>query len=166
MEIRLAGTDEYATAADAMVAAYEQYAADLTGEEWAAYAHEIRDVDARSAYSDLLIAVEDDRIAGAVTYYRSGAGGGYGPAWPDGWPSIRLLAVRPEFRGSGLGRALTQACIDRARDEGAPGIALGTTKLMEVARAMYERMGFVHHPEFDFEPVPGINVFVYLLPLS
>lgn len=163
MEIRKALPDEHLAAGDAIVDAYRQYAADLTAEEWAEYEHEMRDISSRQEISDLLVAVEDAAILGSVTYYFARSGGGYGDRWPEGWPSIRLLAVPPAYRGRGLGRALTQACIDRARAEGAPGIGLGTTKLMEVARAMYERMGFVHTPEYDFEPVPGITVFCYSL---
>lgn len=166
MNIRLAHPDEHSRTADVMADAYRQYSADLTDEEWALYEHEIRDIDSRAAFSDLIVAVEDDTVVGAVTYYRPGSGGGYGGLWPDGWPSIRLLSVLPSHRNRGIGRALTEDCIRRARDDGAAGIALGTTKLMEIARAMYERMGFVHHPEYDWDPVPGITVFTYLLPFE
>jgi hypothetical protein len=44
-------------------------------------------------------------------------------------------------------------------------MALHTTQMMQVARAMYERMGFVRVPEFDFSPVPGFLVMAYRLTL-
>jgi ribosomal protein S18 acetylase RimI-like enzyme len=43
-----------------------------------------------------------------------------------------------------------EASIERARADGATALALHTTEMMEVARAMYERMGFVRVPERDY----------------
>jgi hypothetical protein len=37
---------------------------------------------------------------------------------------------------------------------------------MDIARRMYERMGFVRVPEFDFHPAPGIVVMAYRLDLK
>jgi hypothetical protein len=37
--------------------------------------------------------------------------------------------------------------------------------MMAVARAMYERMGFVRAPEFDFQPAPETVVMAYRLDL-
>jgi ribosomal protein S18 acetylase RimI-like enzyme len=53
-----------------------------------------------------------------------------------------MLVVRPEYRGRGIGRGLTEECVRRARRDGAPLIALHTTPIMAVALPMYERMGF------------------------
>ena len=61
--------------------------------------------------------------------------------------SMRTLAVSPSSRGRGIGRMLTQECIDRARREGADAISLTTAEMMTVARPMYERMGFVKETE-------------------
>ena len=46
---------------------------------------------------------------------------------------IRLLVVDPDARGRGVGRALTDACIERSRSMGHSHIALHTTRSMEVA---------------------------------
>jgi ribosomal protein S18 acetylase RimI-like enzyme len=61
--------------------------------------------------------------------------------------SMRTLAVSLSSRGRGIGRMLTQECIDRARREGADEISLTTAEMMTVARPMYERMGFVKEIE-------------------
>jgi hypothetical protein len=37
---------------------------------------------------------------------------------------------------------LTVACLERARADGADGIALNTVSLMTAATALYERLGF------------------------
>ena len=56
-------------------------------------------------------------------------------------------------------------CLRRSRLRGARYLGLHTTELMAVARGMYERMGFVRAPEFDFQPGPGVNVMAYRLDL-
>src|SRR5204862_7553902 len=104
------------------------------------------------------------RIVGAVTYYPDGSGDSHA-GWPGRWAVIRLLAVHPDARGRGVGRLLTEECIRRARASGAPAVGLHTTVFMSVARAMYERMGFVRMPELDFWPIPGIHVMAYRLNL-
>ena len=55
---------------------------------------------------------------------------------------FRMLATAPAAQGRGVGAALTTACIERARAEGAPGITLHTTDLMQAAQRLYRRLGF------------------------
>jgi ribosomal protein S18 acetylase RimI-like enzyme len=97
-----------------------------------------------------------------VTYYRPGTSGEDCP--PD-VAVIRLLAVRPEMRGSGLGRVLAEECMRRARAAGARAVGLHTTMMMATAKAMYERMGFVPVPEHDFSPAPDLLVMGFRLEL-
>ena len=52
------------------------------------------------------------------------------------------LYVVPERRGNGLGRALMEAAIELARDEGADYMDLGTGEDDVAARALYESLGF------------------------
>lgn len=90
---------------------------------------------------ELIVATVAGRVAGAVGYV--------GPGIPKQewfepeWPVVRMLVVHPAHRGLGVGRALTEECIRRARRDAAPLIALHTTRMMDVAVGMYERMGFV-----------------------
>jgi ribosomal protein S18 acetylase RimI-like enzyme len=58
-----------------------------------------------------------------------------------------------------------QECIRRARLLGATCLNLHTTDMMQVAKGMYERMGFVRVPELDFHPDPNIVVKAYRLDL-
>jgi ribosomal protein S18 acetylase RimI-like enzyme len=165
LRIRDARADELDMVASVMVAAYEEYIPPEATGDLAAYREEIRDVRSRQAHATLIVAAEGDRILAAVTYFPD-AGGDTHTAWPRGWASIRLLAVHPEARGRGIGRALTEECIQRARAAGARAVGLHTTVFMAVARAMYERMGFLREPRFDFSPMPGILVMAYQLTLS
>ena len=118
----------------------------------------------RRAHATLIVAEEGARILGAVTYYPDGSCEGHA-GWPRQWAAIRLLAIHPEARGRGVGRALTAECIRRARADGSRAVGLHTTEFMAIARAMYERMGFVRAPEFDFWPLPELHVMAYRLDL-
>jgi len=74
-------------------------------------------------------------------------------------PIIRMLVVDPAFRGKGIGRALTDECIARARRDGSPIIALHTSPIMTVALPMYLRMGFVK--ACDAPRIFGVAYAVY-----
>jgi ribosomal protein S18 acetylase RimI-like enzyme len=77
-----------------------------------------------------------------------------------------LLAVDPGARGHGVGDALMQAGIQRARATGAGALTLHTTPMMAAAMRLYTRLGFVHVPELDFEPAPGLTVRGFRLTLE
>lgn len=55
---------------------------------------------------------------------------------------LRLLILRPEARGLGLGGRLTDACIDFARAKGYRKMTLWTQSHLEAARAIYQSRGF------------------------
>jgi ribosomal protein S18 acetylase RimI-like enzyme len=90
--------------------------------------------------------------AGEMTVLLGGEG-------PDGIASIRYrrsiwtgepdayleeLYVYPERRGKGLGRALLEAAMQTAREEGATHIDLGTSENDTAARGLYESAGFTN----------------------
>ncbi|MFD8519593.1 GNAT family N-acetyltransferase [Streptomyces capillispiralis] len=56
---------------------------------------------------------------------------------------IRGLAVAPEARGLGVGRALVRAAIEEARERGARRITLRVLGHNTTARTLYESEGFV-----------------------
>ena len=150
--------------------AYGEYASAFPEANWIPYLQDILDLEGRASASDLLVAELGGELVACVSYYAPGAQVSY-PSdsfsvhWPVEWASFRLLAVAPTARGSGLGRALTEACIERARSQGAPCVGLHTTAPMAVARAMYERMGFARSPTYDFHPSDEIVVEAYALEL-
>lgn len=78
---------------------------------------------------------------------------------------IRLLAVAPECRGQGIGKALTHFCIEQARDQGKSKVILHSTKAMQTAWTMYERMGFERFSEIDFRQ-GTLDVFGFRLNLE
>jgi ribosomal protein S18 acetylase RimI-like enzyme len=147
-----------------MAAAYAEYRPPSPSRMWTMYEADVRDVRGRLADSTLVVAEGDGRVLGAVTYYPDASKDAHG--WPASYAYFRLLAVAPAARGLGIGRLLTEECVRRARAAGCAALGLHTTSLMTVARAMYERMGFVRAPEHDVHPVPQLHVMAYRLALA
>ncbi|MEJ8845727.1 GNAT family N-acetyltransferase [Variovorax rhizosphaerae] len=70
---------------------------------------------------------------------------------------MKRLYVRPAFRGCGLGRQLAEAALDAARSAGYACVLLDTLDEMELARAMYEDLGFEEVPPYYHNPIPGAH---------
>lgn len=102
--------------------------------------------------SKLLIATAEGRILGGVVYFADMAqyGSGGTATAERNASGFRLLAVGPEARGKGVGRALVQRCIELAREQGHAQVIIHTTGVMKVAWGMYEQMGFERSLDLDF----------------
>jgi GNAT superfamily N-acetyltransferase len=147
---------------DVMLSAYAQYAA-LMPEHWDDYRQNILDTLADVRPAEEIVAEQDGVVVGTVLLYPAGTvfQEPDGEAVKRDWPEVRLLAVVPEARGRGVGTALMQECMRRARRSGAAVLTLHTTDMMQVAMHVYEHMGFVRAPELDFHPAPEITVKGY-----
>lgn len=55
---------------------------------------------------------------------------------------LRAIATHPDHRGRGLGADITAAVTRRGLDAGAPAATLGMYSENDVARRLYERLGF------------------------
>ena len=158
LAIRPATTADHAAIRAVLAAAYGDYAAVMGPAAWGMYEANMREALADPAAGAWLVAAQAGAVVGCVLLVPPGP-------WGATAPEIRLLAVTPAARGLGLGRALMDACIARARAAGFPVIQLHTTPMMAVAKALYERMGFVPAPDLDFSPAPGAVVSGYRLVL-
>ncbi len=167
--VREIRAEEYERLGDVTVAAYRQLSdddVDRFPEEYAAYFEELRDIGRRAAFCPVLVAVDDAGcVLGGVTYV-PGPGTPLSEAEHDGEAGFRMLAVAPDAQGHGAGRALVEACVNRARAEGRRGVVLLTRPFMDRAQSLYERLGFHRAPERDWEPMPGFHLLGYRLDLS
>jgi len=91
--------------------------------------HQSFDPDRDAAW----IAEMDGRMAGSVFLVHGDE--------PD-LGKLRLLYVERDARGTGVGKMLVAACIDRARAVGYKRLDLWTNTVLSAARAIYERAGF------------------------
>jgi ribosomal protein S18 acetylase RimI-like enzyme len=160
LEIRQAREDELDIVASLAVDAYAQYAEGMSPDAWSMFAQNIANVRGRLQDAEVVVALRDDRIVGAVLLYT-----GWRGAQSDSY-GVRLLSVPPEHRGTGVGRHLMMHCIDRARQDGQQRVVLTTTQEMETARDLYEKLGFVRDRSLDHEPAPGVRAEGYSLMLD
>jgi ribosomal protein S18 acetylase RimI-like enzyme len=132
-----------------------------------AYETQLADIGARAEATAtvVLAAVDDDgEVLGGATYVRDGTSP-MAEHGLDGAASIRMLAVDPSAQGRGVGRALAEACIERARGDGAHEVVLHSTQWMATAHRLYERLGFRRDPSLDFTPVPNVELRAFRLAL-
>jgi len=105
--------------------------------------------DYRPPRGALLAALVDGTAAGCIALH----------AWDADVAEMKRLYVRPTARGSGLGRELTLATIDRARSAGYRRLRLDTLPSMQTAITLYRSLGFTEIPPYRQNPVPGSLFF-------
>lgn len=145
-----------AQAVDALgLAAFEQFSA--LYDDWPGFKAKISTMSSLAQAGEVIVARRGDRIVGGVAYI-----GPHRPKsdfFPAEWAIMRMLVVSPEARGQGVGRALAQACVQRAQRDDASVIGLHTSPIMSVALPMYLRMGF--QLERDAPPIHGVPYGIY-----
>jgi GNAT superfamily N-acetyltransferase len=167
LTVRGAGPGERDAIQTVTLSAYQEYAASIPA-AWESYRQNIIATLAAAAPGTQVVAIDDDRVVGAVLLYPAGAS----IEKPGGttltltWPEVRLLAVAPSARGRGVGAALMNECIRRARSAAATTLTLHTSDLMQAAMRLYERLGFERAHDLDLEPQPGIIAKGYRLDLQ
>lgn len=80
----------------------------------------------------LLLALYDSTPAGCVALQK----------FSEGIGEVRMLFVRPEFQGKGIGKALVSHLVDAARAIGYNFIQLETASYMTDAHRLYRAYGF------------------------
>lgn len=85
-------------------------------------------------------------------------------ALPDGDVELKSMRVRPELAGKGLGRAMLEHLIDRARARGARRVSLetGSGEAFEPALGLYRARGFRDGPAFGGYQATAFNQFLHL----
>lgn len=155
-QIRRALPEECARLGRLVVGAYASLPGMPRLDEQPGYYGMLLDVGKRAsnpAISIFAAVSPDGRILGCVDFIADmrqyGSGGG--ATQISDAAGIPLLAVAPEARGAGVGKALTEYCIHLAVDNGKSKVILHTTKAMKTAWKMYEKIGFVRLNAIDFQ---------------
>ena len=130
------------------------------------YAAVLRDVGARVRQATVLVAVnEDGAVLGGVTYVDS-PDNPFAEFTAQSDSAFRMLAVDPTSQGGGVGQALVEAVIERARGQGKQRLTLLTAPWMEAAHRLYARLGFEPAPELDLILESGTHLRGYALKLT
>lgn len=137
--------DEYAAVGALVVSSYRDVGIGIHPE----YGDDLLDVAARATDPNVVVLVArlDGRPVGHAAVV-------LGPSRmsdhsePEA-SSLRMVAVRPDCQGHGIGRALCEESMAIARRAGRTTMRLYTQPVMQVAQRMYESLGFRRVPERD-----------------
>lgn len=165
MRIRDAREGDHPEIQAVTLAAYEEYRRTMAPGAWAGLEEAVRTALLARAGVEWIVAEVAREVVGSVALYPSAANAYQDVADLPTFPELRVLAVRPEMRGRGVGPALLEECVRRATATGASELGLHTSRSMARAIRLYEQRGFVRAPERDFQPEGAELVMAYRLPL-
>ncbi len=168
INVHIASNEDYQTVGKLMVEVYAALEGFPSPEEQPEYYHVLANIGefAKKESVDILIATSESDILGAVVYINDLADYSANINLEEEKESaaFRLLAVSDKARGLGIGKLLTNACIEKARSNGLSQVIIHTTDSMKVAWGMYEKMGFVRSTDLDFFQV-GMPVLGFRMKL-
>ena len=127
---------------------FEEYAGSLgIPLDFQGFAGEVAELPGRYAAprGGLWLALADGRAAGCVALRPLGAD----------LSEIKRLYLRPEFRGTGLGRRLAETVLAEAARIGYRRVWLDTLPSMGGAITLYRSLGFTEIEPYYDNPVPG-----------
>jgi ribosomal protein S18 acetylase RimI-like enzyme len=159
--IRVATPNDFPAVAELTVDAYEA-GGHLDAEE--DYRTTLSDVAGRASAGEILVAVDQAEVLGAVLLVHTGSA--YSEIARPGEAEFRMLAVSPKAQRRGIGERLVRACLDRARARGADSVVISARDFVQAPLRLYDRMGFVRTPERDWSPAPGISLVTLRLDLA
>lgn len=160
IEIREATPEDFVAAAEAAVEGY----AGFYGPDLGPYEVLLRDVAGRAGAGAVLVAIDGAEVVGTVTYIGD-ASSAFAAHQRDDEASVRMLSVKPSHAKRGIGRALSVACIERARRDGKRAVSLHADEVMAVSQRLYESLGFRRDPERDHQADDGTVLLCYVLDL-
>ena len=128
------------------------------------YFIEILNVAQRAQQALVLIARQNGVPVGTLTCALPGS------SWQEiaraDEAELRILAVAPEQQRHGIGSALVRASIEHARHADCTALVLSSAAWMHAGHRLYERLGFHHTPERDWQPRADVHLTTYRLELT
>jgi ribosomal protein S18 acetylase RimI-like enzyme len=161
---RKAETSDFNAVKDLGYLAFSTHKKDLSDEGWQKMKSGLTDKDKQNKLfhsSRVFVAENEAGIVGAAFFLPSGCKDGF---YEADWCQLRMVSVHPRHRGKGIGRKLTELCIEEARERKEKKLALHTSEVMTHARKLYESLGFKELKEID--PLFGIRYWLFLLDLD
>lgn len=149
LKIRKATYSDLKDLKNLAIKSWGQFQSNLTNKNWEELKNSLED---DKTYTELLdkseafVATDNEKIIGMAFLVPKG-----NPTdiYDKEWSYIRFLTVDPDLGRQGIGRKLTNLCIDRAKQNNEKVIALHTSELMNAARHIYESSGFKVLKEID-----------------
>ncbi|MGP4060273.1 GNAT family N-acetyltransferase [Halobacillus sp. H74] len=152
MKIREMKTNEIDDIKTLRLESYNEYEELLSENHWSVLKKTLlSDYDLKTNAKTFVVEL-DDNIVGSVVLFPPSI---KAYDWNDSvqnYPEIRMLSVNPSFRGRGIAKALLKHCIQVSKEEKHSRIGLHSASFMN-ALPLYEKLGFEHFPELDFEPL-------------
>lgn len=169
LHIREIRKEEFRILGQLMVGVYSKLEGFPTQDEQPRYYEMLANIGSLTEKHDtkvlVAISAESELVGGVVYIGNMGQYGSGGTATTvKNASGIRLLGVCSKSRGMGAGKALTNACIQLAREKRHSQVVLHTTQAMQIAWGLYERLGFERSKDLDFMQ-EGLPVFGFRLRL-
>jgi len=158
VSIRTAHAGDYSRLRGLLISSYLEYHDCVPPAAFATYLSDLVDLERRADFGEILVAEHERSIVGTATFYADASDDGTG--WPATASSLRAVAAHPKARGRGVGRALLDACQERAQRRGSTQLCLQTSPFMAAAVRLYEGAGFVRTPEYDVDVAARIPSIV------
>ena len=160
MTIRPGNIDDLEQLRTLALKSWAQFQNELTPENWQMLFNNLNNKETYTALFDnsdcIVCETADKSIIGMAFLVPSGNAT---EIYKAEWCIIRFLSVDPAYGGLGIGRRLTEKCIELAKSNNEQTIALHTSEMMNRARHIYERLGFTILREI--EPRFGKKYWLY-----
>lgn len=127
---------------------FKEYAKSLGFElDFQDFKKELADLpgDYAPPFGCILLAKDTEQIAGCVALRKM----------DENICEMKRLYVRPAYRGKGIGKKLSVAIIEKARDMGYKSMRLDTVPSMKQAIALYQSLGFKEIQPYRYNPIEG-----------